>query len=338
VEEKSVRVGLVLGAGGVVGQAFHAGVLAALEHDLGWDARTADVIVGTSAGSVSAAALRMGVPSLDLAAATAAIEPSEEGRHFLEALDLHDTVFPTFDLRHTLRPWHLPSPRLLARIARRPWAFRPTVAALTLVPPGWVDLAAMAAGVLPLLGESWPDGLRICAARADTGARVVIGRPGAPPAALHEAVSASCAIPGYFRPMEIGGVSYFDGGVHSPTNADCLRDEALDLVIVSSPMSAAGGRALTPDAALRWSSHRRLRRELARLRAGGTKVVTFEPSGRVLATMGLNAMASDRSDRVMRAAFFSAGKHALRPEVAAALAPIAGRPSRAQVPDHADAA
>jgi hypothetical protein len=54
--------------------------------------------------------------------------------------------------------------------------------------------------------------------------------------------------------------------------------------------------------------------------------------------MGLNAMASDRSDRVMRAAFFSAGKHALRPEVAAALAPIAGRPSRAQVPDHADAA
>ena len=40
------RVGLVLGAGGVVGQAYHAGVLAALEHDHGFDARTADVIVG----------------------------------------------------------------------------------------------------------------------------------------------------------------------------------------------------------------------------------------------------------------------------------------------------
>lgn len=31
---KKIRVGLVLGAGGVVGQAYHSGVLAALEHDL----------------------------------------------------------------------------------------------------------------------------------------------------------------------------------------------------------------------------------------------------------------------------------------------------------------
>lgn len=47
------RVGLVLGGGGAVGQAHHAGVLAALEHDLGWDPRTADVIVGTSVGSIT---------------------------------------------------------------------------------------------------------------------------------------------------------------------------------------------------------------------------------------------------------------------------------------------
>ena len=57
----TTRVGLVLGAGGIVGQAYHAGVLAALEVDLGWDARTADVIVGTSAGSVMGTALRMGL-------------------------------------------------------------------------------------------------------------------------------------------------------------------------------------------------------------------------------------------------------------------------------------
>jgi hypothetical protein len=122
---------------------------------------------------------------------------------------------------------------------------------------------------------------------------------------------------------------YIDGGVHSPTNADCLRGDELDVVIVSSPMSAAGGRAFTPDAPWRWSSHRRLHRELGRLRRKGIKVITFEPTGRVLAAMGLNPMSSDRSDRVMRAAFFAAGAHALRPEIAAMLAPIARRPNRA---------
>ena len=52
------RVGLVLGGGGVVGQAYHAGVLAVLEHDFGFDARTADMIVGTSAGSITGTPLR----------------------------------------------------------------------------------------------------------------------------------------------------------------------------------------------------------------------------------------------------------------------------------------
>ena len=61
-------VGLVLGAGGVVGQAYHAGVLAVLEHDCGWDPRSADVIVGTSAGSITGTLLRAGVPASELAA------------------------------------------------------------------------------------------------------------------------------------------------------------------------------------------------------------------------------------------------------------------------------
>src|SRR5690606_36784246 len=62
------RVGLVLGAGGFVGQAYHAGVLAALEAELGWDPRQASIVVGSSAGSLTGAALRLGVPASDLAA------------------------------------------------------------------------------------------------------------------------------------------------------------------------------------------------------------------------------------------------------------------------------
>jgi NTE family protein len=60
------RIGLVLGAGGLVGHAWHAGVLAGLAEGLGWDPRTADVVVGTSAGSVVAAMLRGGLSAADV--------------------------------------------------------------------------------------------------------------------------------------------------------------------------------------------------------------------------------------------------------------------------------
>jgi NTE family protein len=55
----------VLGAGGLTGTAFHAGVLTALAEDAGWDARDAEVIVGTSAGSIGAALMRAGFPPRD---------------------------------------------------------------------------------------------------------------------------------------------------------------------------------------------------------------------------------------------------------------------------------
>ena len=70
------RIGLVLGAGGVVGHAFHAGVLAAVAEATGWDPREADVIVGTSAGSVVGALLRAGASAPDLVAARRRRAPS----------------------------------------------------------------------------------------------------------------------------------------------------------------------------------------------------------------------------------------------------------------------
>ena len=72
--------------------------------------------------------------------------------------------------------WRLPSPALLMRLARRPLAFRPSVAALTLLPSGRIDVAARAAVLEAVTGESWPDGLWICAARRNDGGRVVFGR------------------------------------------------------------------------------------------------------------------------------------------------------------------
>jgi NTE family protein len=65
------HVTLVLGAGGPVGKAFHAGVLRAIADCCGWDARAADVIVGTSAGAHIGALLRAGWEARRLEPATA---------------------------------------------------------------------------------------------------------------------------------------------------------------------------------------------------------------------------------------------------------------------------
>ena len=70
---------LVLGAGGLTGSAFHAGVLQGLL-DRGWDAAVADLVVGTSAGSSTGASLRAGIPVTDLWATQTGGRVSESTR------------------------------------------------------------------------------------------------------------------------------------------------------------------------------------------------------------------------------------------------------------------
>jgi NTE family protein len=174
---------------------------------------------------------------------------------------------------------------------------------MTMMPRGKVDITDRARGLDELVGKTWPEGLWLCAARCADGARVVFGRAGSPGATLAEAVLASCAIPGYFKPVTIEGKDYFDGGVHSLTNADVLRTEDLDVVVVVSSMSASHGQATGADALLRWSVHRRMEREIGRLEANGTTVIRLEPGGVTRRAMGLRAMAEDRSSRVVESAY-----------------------------------
>ena len=317
---RSRSVGLVLGAGGVVGHAYQAGVLAALERETGWDPHRAAVIVGTSAGSVTGAALRAGVPATDLAASLYGVRTSRRGGVILrQILPADSAPLPTPPLAAWLRPWSVPSPALLSRFARRPLAFRPDVAAMTLVPRGQLDISERARGLDELIGDRWPGGLRICAVRRSDGARVVFGRDGAPPARLAPAVLASCAIPGYFRPVTIDDVEYMDGGVHSATNADVLRNEGLDVVVIVSSMSAADGSAYGVDGLLRRTVHRRMEREIARLERSGTAVVSLEPAAEARRVMGLKAMAEDRGPRVIRAAYEETRRRILDTPLLAAL-------------------
>ena len=71
--------------------------------------------------------------------------------------------------------------------------------------------------------------------------------------------------------------------------------------------------------------HRRLDQEVRRLRARGTEVIRFEPSARALASMGLNAMADDRTEAVVAAAYDDAAAHARERRTAFRLAPLLRR-------------
>jgi NTE family protein len=304
------RIGLVLGAGGVVGQAYHAGVLAALEHDYGWDPRTADVVVGTSAGAITGSLLRRGVSATDLAAWTVRAPLTDEGQVLGEMFGpAHPELAPFRALDLVLRRPSLPRPGMVFSAVRHPFRFRPLTAALSLVGPGRYDIVEQ----LSALGDSapWPSQeLWVSAVRREDGHHVVFGRGGASDVPLHLAVAASCAVPGYFAPVRVGRHTYVDGGAQSPTSADLLRDRGLDLVIVVSPMS--GPAALPRDlyGASRWHASRLAAREVRALREHGTTVVAFRPGKTEQDVMGNDLLSATRVDRIVQEAFLAGGAHA----------------------------
>ena len=292
-------VALVLGAGGTVGQAWHAGVLDALHAELGWDARRADLVVGTSAGSVAGALLRAGISAADLYARVTDGTLSAEGREAFRRAGSGP------------RPPTMPPPRtragggrrpasmgLLARSALQPWRLRPGLFLAGALPRGEVDAAMIERGIGGLHPDGWPAApFYVNAVRLDDGVRVVFGRPGSPAVGVGPAVDASCAIPGYFTPVTIQGREYVDGGVHSPTNADLAGGSSL--VVVSSPMSIDASALRRPGAesVLRIAHRASLQRELVGLRRRGTPVVTFQPGPDDLAVRGGTAGSMDARRR-----------------------------------------
>lgn len=289
----------MFGAGGVLGAAWLTGALPALQQRLPCPVGEADLIVGTSAGSVIAAALRCGVGIDDMVA-------YQRGE---QTGALANAELPEV----TGGAWPPPpqmlvgSPKLMLAAVRAPHRIHPWVGASALLPRGRAKHDGLRELVQTLhvhhghqlgmptppdwvTGETW-----IAAVDYDSGRRVFFGRAGAPPARLPEAVVASCSIPAWFEPMVIDGRRYIDGGVRSATSLRAVAGSGLDEVFVLAPMaSLVTDRPVKPLARM----ERRLRqvvtahllRDAEALWSAGVRVTILTPGPEDLAAIGGNLM------------------------------------------------
>ena len=288
-----MKTALVLGAGGTVGLSYHAGVLRALEQVGGIDPAAADLIIGTSAGSIVGSYLRSGWTSEDfwnLAQGThealAGLEPAE-----VDALR-SELFTPRF---HT-------GPQLVRRllgsgfvVARSVWRMPLPVAPRwvgRLFPGGLFDMTEGKRRFADDLPLAWPnDPLWLCTVDITSGRRVVLGRPGSPPADLHQAVTASCAIPGLYQPVPVGRLTLVDGGMHSPTNLDLAARSDCDLVICVAPMAFDTALAPNPlQQLMRRFPARRLASEVSVVRSKGAEVLLLRPTRVEVRRHGANLM------------------------------------------------
>lgn len=303
VIRRAKRVGLVLGGGGARGAAYHAGALLALWSDARWDARQAEVVVGTSAGSIAAALLGTGVPPDDLAALVVGADLREAPLDLADRWAAAGRSLPSW--WHALRgPVRVRRPAVVAAGLRR-WRERrdPWPLMASLGSRGSFGLEA----ALPVIDHPWPDReLWICAVDEETLERTVFGREGDPHPDLGSAVLASCAVPTIMQPVPLGGRTYVDGGLHSPTNADLLVEAELDVAVVVSPMTGSIPR-LHPVGALMRAARRHLDAEVAMLEAAATRVVVIEPDRATRAVVGTDLLDGSLQTEVFQAGYFSVG-------------------------------
>ena len=304
------RHGIVLGAGGVLGFTWSVAALHAWQQETGLDARDADVRVGTSAGSILAGLLGLGV-DIDTILRHQ-LGTSRKGDRNVDWDHDVDSGSP----RPPFPRLGLGSPGLLFSVLTHPRRMTPLAVMSGILPRGQGSLTPVER-MLDRLAEgvdNWPErDTWIVAMNYTTGRREVFGRPGSLPARLSDAVQASCSIPGWYHPVTIGRHSYVDGGALSNTNLDLLAGAGLDEVLVIAPMvSRSYDRPSSPFTMLerRWRrvTTRLVLRDMAKVQATDTNVRLLCPGPDDLVAMGANLMDHRRRRTVLDTALRSAGE------------------------------
>jgi NTE family protein len=318
-----MRVGLVLGAGGVLGGAWLTGGLHALARETDWDPGSAEYIVGTSAGSMLGALLAAGVPPWFMVAHTRGeifrglLGP--DGRPASEADRAAGSVFR---IHRGLPPLGPGSLRMAVTTLANPFRHTPLQLLAGWLPAGLISTDSIKELVRRAVPDPWIAHPNYWAVACDyeSGRRIPFGRHGAPPAQIADAVAASCAIPGFYRPVNIGGRRYVDGGVCSASNLDLLAGRGLDLVVCLNPLSSSDD-PLSPNPldwpaqAARRANGGRLAHEARKVRADGAEVALIQPTAADLNTMGRNLMSSARRQDVIDTAERTMAEQLRRPEL-----------------------
>ena len=213
--QEKVDRAFVLAGGGATGIAWEAGIIIGLR-DGGVDVRDADTMIGTSAGSMVAAHLRVG---------------TDEGNAFARIqqgapLASYGRLGPPDAARYLRAQLALDRRRGRAVVARA------ALSARTSSEEEWLDAIG-----LGLVGKPWPDGrLLITAVDAETGTSVVFDNDSGVP--LDRAVAASCAVPGVFPAVEVDGRRYVDGGLRSVANIDLASGHRRVLALSPYPVGS----------------------------------------------------------------------------------------------------
>ncbi len=252
---------LVLGGGGPVGVGWESGLAAGLA-GAGVALGAADLVVGTSAGSIVGARLALGMDLAETVSAVGQPLPVEAGA----GATITDLMTAWADA---------------ASRAQTPEQTRIELGKLALdahtVAEGDFTVAAVFA---QLAGRDWPASFRCTAVDTQTGAlRVWDAAAGVP---LDRAVASSCAVPMVFPPVTIDGTRYMDGGMRTPLNADLAAGHAA--VIVVSCLAMALPEGITDPVFVATAAQ--IEAELAVLRDGGAAVEIISPGAEFLEVSG----------------------------------------------------
>ncbi|MCW2777807.1 MAG: patatin [Frankiales bacterium] len=250
----STERALVLGGGGVAGIAWAAGLLAGLAR-AGVSLADADVVVGTSAGSVVGAWLATGVDPEEMLARQ--VDPARQTPELSTDVDLGALA---------ARFGEALAGASVEEVRRQVGA----MALATSTVPEQARREVLAAR-LPV--HDWPAGLVVTVVDAQTGERSALDASCGFP--LVDVVAASCAVPGVWPPVTLGERRYVDGGVHNVLNADLAAGAARTLVL--APLGAVGDGPLGAG----WDAARPLL---------GVRVLLLEPDEASRAAFGANPL------------------------------------------------